>query len=417
MRHRGSVEYSELPEERTVVCADGFREKTRHVLHEFGARSGFPIVALTTRIGIGKPRMDKKTVAQVCGEFIVWNDKQHRAKNEAAWGARVPSCAPAISVLTPTWNRGSFLQRVWEGLKNQTLQDFEWIVADDGSSDDTAQVVRMLAEKSSFPVVILTASRRIGKARLDNEAVAAARGEVIVWNDSDDYLLPEALERMYGAWRTVPTRERHTYAGVVALYHASDMEAAHPSVRHLSGMDIVWNDLSEVHHVRCDMVQMTRADLLKRFKFPEVDFVVPEGSVWTSLGYLKVRILPDVLKVIEYRAPNAISFSGKQEYCRGRAYAMAISEGNLRTYKRPLSERLWRLTTFIRHSLHGEIATSRQLDLWRGNTSLLWYACAYPFAWALAKKDELQGKVRKTHREFLEATQNVEIRVYTSQRS
>jgi hypothetical protein len=73
------------------------------------------------------------------------------------------------------------------------------------------------------------------------------------------------------------------------------------------------------------MLQMTRADLLKRFRFPEVDFVVPGGSVWTSVSHLKVRVLPEVLKIIEHRAPNAISFSDKQEYCRGRAYAMAIS--------------------------------------------------------------------------------------------
>jgi glycosyltransferase involved in cell wall biosynthesis len=342
---------------------------------------------------------------------------QHmESSRQAACADRVASRAPAISVLAPTWNRGSFLQRVWEGLNSQKFRDFEWIIADDGSSDDTGPVARALAEKSPFPVTILTATRRIGKARLDNEAVAAARGDMIVWNDSDDYLLPTALEKMHAAWQAVLPGQRHAYAGVVALCDVSKLEATHQSFGHLPAWDIPLNDLSEVHHVRGDMLQMTRADLLKRFRFPEVDFVVPEGSVWTSVGHLKVRILPAVLMIKEYRAPNAISFSGKQEYCRGRAYAMAISEGNLLTYKRPLSQRLWRLTTFIRYSLHGEIDTSRQIHLWRGNTPLLWYVCAYPLAWMLAKKDALQGKVRKTHREFVQAAKTVEIQVHRSPR-
>jgi len=65
--------------------------------------------------------------------------------------------APLISVLTPTWNRGSYLHKVWEGLEAQGLRDFEWIVANDGSQDDTVEVVRALAQKSDFPVTLVSA--------------------------------------------------------------------------------------------------------------------------------------------------------------------------------------------------------------------------------------------------------------------
>ena len=69
-------------------------------------------------------------------------------------------------------------------------------MADDGSSDETASVVGELADRSDFPVLLIQSNVHIGKARMDNEAVARASGEFILWNDSDNYLLPNAIERL-----------------------------------------------------------------------------------------------------------------------------------------------------------------------------------------------------------------------------
>src|SRR5262245_16406072 len=49
--------------------------------------------------------------------------------------------APPFTVCTPTYNRAGFLQRVYESLRKQTLQDFEWLVVDDGSTDNTGDVI------------------------------------------------------------------------------------------------------------------------------------------------------------------------------------------------------------------------------------------------------------------------------------
>ena len=108
-----------------------------------------------------------------------------------------------ISILTPTWNRGSYLPKVWEGLSQQTFKDFEWIIANDGSEDNTIEVVRELAKKSQFSVILINANMRIGKSRMDNELVKSARGEFILWCDSDDVLYPNALEVLIKSWRSI----------------------------------------------------------------------------------------------------------------------------------------------------------------------------------------------------------------------
>jgi glycosyltransferase involved in cell wall biosynthesis len=318
---------------------------------------------------------------------------------------------PLVSILTPTWNRGSYLERVWCGLRRQAYRQIEWIVADDGSTDDTAAVVRTLAAQSDFPVSFIQASIRIGKTRMDNEAIALARGEFIVWNDSDDYLLPEAIGKLMECWHSIPKSERNDYVGVTGLCanQLGVISVSRP-LPFAGTFDTTWNDLAEKHNVRGDMLFLTRADILKAHPFPEVDLVIPEGVVWSIIGNAKARVCGTVLQIKEYQAPACISFSGKMEYCRGRAYAMAISERHLRSYPRSSIKHLWKLITFVRTGVHGEIDIGNQIHLWGENSPKSLFFLLWPVAWILALKDRLQRKVRKTHREFLAASKLVSIK-------
>lgn len=138
--------------------------------------------------------------------------------------------SPHISVLTPTWNRASYLKTVWKGLQSQGFRNFEWIVANNGSQDDTVEIVRALAKKSDFPVTLISASQRVGKSRIDDEAVSAARAEFILWCDSDVYLLPEALQTLFDTWHTIPAPER-----AAAMCPPGKSQAAKPDVLRYRG--------------------------------------------------------------------------------------------------------------------------------------------------------------------------------------
>ena len=107
---------------------------------------------------------------------------------------------PLVSIWTPSWNRAGLLERVWTGLNSQSYKNIEWIIGNDGSTDETADVISELASRSEFPVSVITASTRIGKARMDNEGIARARGEFIIECDSDDYLLPHAVKLLVDTW-------------------------------------------------------------------------------------------------------------------------------------------------------------------------------------------------------------------------
>jgi len=315
---------------------------------------------------------------------------------------------PRVSILTPTWNRASYIKRVWQGLVSQNYRNFEWIVANDGSTDDTAQIIRELAARSDFPIILIDASIRIGKSRMDNEAVRQAQGEFIIWCDSDDYFLPNALETLVNAWESIPDSEKDSFIGVTALCDTKAGVLGNTYPRD-EFTDITFNELFNM--MQSDLVIFTKSELLKNTPFLEVDFLIPETSVWNEIGINKTRFIPQVLERKSYGEQHCLSFSGRMEYNRGRAYALAISrEHQISLLTR--RARIWRAINYIRYCTHGEIGFYEAMKIWRAEIlSILGFLVITPVSLSLALKDQAQGKVRKTHREFLVALQSVEIDV------
>jgi len=99
---------------------------------------------------------------------------------------------PAISVIIPTYNRAALLREAIDSTLHQTCRDFEILVVDDGSTDDTRAVAR---DYEGRIVYIRQDNRGCNAAR--NTALAQARGEYIALLDSDDLYLPYALELMH----------------------------------------------------------------------------------------------------------------------------------------------------------------------------------------------------------------------------
>jgi glycosyltransferase involved in cell wall biosynthesis len=99
----------------------------------------------------------------------------------------------AISIVTPTYNRAHMLPRAWNSLKNQ-LAEFEWIIVDDGSTDDTALVVAAFGDPR---IKYYRQSLHTGGANVArNIGTRAARGPLVVFLDDDDELYPDSLLQM-----------------------------------------------------------------------------------------------------------------------------------------------------------------------------------------------------------------------------
>ena len=173
--------------------------------------------------------------------------------------------------------------------------------------------------------------------------------------------------------------------------------------------DLTLNQL--LSNLNSDLVIFSKSDLLKRTPFLKVDFLISESSVWNFIGTRMTRFLPVALKKVKYGEPHCLSYSGLMEYNRDKAYAVAV------TWKYDQATLSWgkkvfRRINFLRYGFHGDIGLVEAFKLWSENSGRVFelIPCLLP-AYALAMKDLMQGKVRKSHRQFLVAKNLVKIDV------
>ncbi|MBK6935111.1 MAG: glycosyltransferase family 2 protein [Bacteroidales bacterium] len=101
---------------------------------------------------------------------------------------------PKVSIILPTYNRAYIIEKGINSLLNQTYQDFEIIIVDDGSTDNTEEIIKKLQEKDKRIKYIKLKTNK-GAATARNIGIKAARGEYIAFQDSDDEWMHEKLEK------------------------------------------------------------------------------------------------------------------------------------------------------------------------------------------------------------------------------
>jgi glycosyltransferase involved in cell wall biosynthesis len=109
---------------------------------------------------------------------------------------------PTISVIIPAYNRAMTISRSIRSVLDQTVSDFEIIVVDDGSIDETRQVVRGIEDGR---IRLICHERNSGAAAARNTGMRAAAGKYIAWLDSDDEWLPDKLRAQIDALSHAPS--------------------------------------------------------------------------------------------------------------------------------------------------------------------------------------------------------------------
>lgn len=104
---------------------------------------------------------------------------------------------PKISIIIPIYNVGEYLNKTVQSVVDQTLQDIEIILVDDGSKDDSPQLVDEWADRDARIVPIHKQNAGVTEAR--KTGLAAAQSEYIFYLDGDDYITPDSLRQLYEA--------------------------------------------------------------------------------------------------------------------------------------------------------------------------------------------------------------------------
>lgn len=191
---------------------------------------------------------------------------------------------PLFTVFTPTYNRAHTLPRLYESIKKQTFRDFEWLIVDDGSTDGTEELVRAWQkENNDFPIIYIWQPNQHKKVAF-NRAVREARGKYFVPIDSDDELLPDALEKFLYMWNTIPAEKQSNFAWVMGLcLDDNGKVVGDPFPK--EPLDTSFIDYFFYYKVKGEKFACFKTEILKKFPFPEdIPNLVPESVVWLRMG-------------------------------------------------------------------------------------------------------------------------------------
>ena len=209
-----------------------------------------------------------------------------------------------ITIFTPTYNRAKTLPILYRSLCLQTCKDFEWLVVDDGSSDETESLIgnyklQITNYVSSFEIRYIKQENG-GKHRAINRGVLEAKGELFFIVDSDDHLVPDAVEWICKYYEPVKNDTR--FAGISGL-------RIHPDGTKIGGgsdFGVIDADAIEIrtkYHVKGDMAEVYRTEILRQYPFPDFpgEKFCSEGLIWGRIAQkYKLRYFYHGIYVCEY---------------------------------------------------------------------------------------------------------------------
>ncbi len=301
---------------------------------------------------------------------------------------------PLISVITPTWNRANTLHRAFNSLESQSYKNFEWIVCDDASSDNTVEILKKWKKKAKFKIRIFSFSKRVGKPFMDNFCINIARGEFIVPVDSDDRYKENSFKKLVNEWQSIPEKDKKKIFGIICRCMDSNGKPLEKKL-HLKNNRISLFDLHFKKKKSIEKWIFYKSSILKKFKYPVVDYYVPEGVLLNNISLkYDLWVLDKALRVFYKDTKNSVSHSSKIQNMNGQHYAI-LHTINI-SKKINLSNEMtsfWSYINLIRYSLHCKKKLFSNFLLVNGSEQKIKVLLSIPFGLTIFFRDLLTKNI------------------------
>lgn len=219
-----------------------------------------------------------------------------------------------LTVFTPAYNRAHTIGRTYESLLRQSCKDFIWLIVDDGSTDETAALVREWQKRDNGFEIRYAYKENGGMHTAHNTAYELIDTELNTCIDSDDALADDAVRKILEKWTTVREKD---YAGIIGL--DADFNGKVIGKGFPDGM----TETTVIGYYNAggsgDKKLVYRSDVIKRYP----PYPVFEGEKYYSLSYkyrlidedYKLAVLDDILCNVDYQ-PDGSSNSMLRQYAR-----------------------------------------------------------------------------------------------------
>ena len=229
-----------------------------------------------------------------------------------------------ITVFTPTFNRGYIIENLYKSLQRQSYKNFQWIVIDDGSEDDTEKLFEKWMSENNLFDITYKKVKNGGKHRAINIATEIAEGELFFIVDSDDYLTDYALEKVIKWEATI--KNKNEFAGVAGVkgYSINSRVGNTFKGEYIDATSLERNK----NNITGDKAEVFYLDILKKYKFPEFEGekFVTEKVVWNQIAYdgYKIRWFNEIIYICDYLEDGLTKSMSRIELENPKALALSM---------------------------------------------------------------------------------------------
>lgn len=260
-----------------------------------------------------------------------------------------------ITVLTPAYNRGKLLEKLYESLCAQDCKDFEWLIVDDGSTDDTSERVEQMKQTANFPIFYYKKENG-GKHTALNYAYQFIKTPLTFIVDSDDSLTRDAISYVNEIYKRY--KNESDLCGFSFLRGKPDGGYLSTSGVPQDGMKESYVECRINRNIGGDMAEVWYTHCLKEYLFPEFqgEKFLGEDIVWVRMSEkYKMRFFNRVIYVSDYLEDGLTNNRRKHNIkspngCVARAEAFLDSDSNIKA----------KIKAALQYQIYGRFA---QIDL------------------------------------------------------
>lgn len=241
-----------------------------------------------------------------------------------------------VTVLTPTYNRTDYIDKLYKSLKMQKSKNFIWMIVDDGSTDNTESKIKNFVNENKISIIYLKKENG-GKHTALNFGISKIITPLVFIVDSDDYLTEDAIEIINNDYQYIISEK---YCGLAYLRGYSEDR--------IIGNKFVNEGYANLNHIRYkdnvkgDKAEVWKTEYLKKIPFPvfENEKFIGEHYVWCQLSEIYDMYMRNKIIYITEYLIDGLTKSGRALRIRCPNGGKASSEILLKKKYYPLKTRI-----------------------------------------------------------------------------
>ncbi|MDF2552027.1 MAG: glycosyl transferase family 2 [Chryseobacterium sp.] len=264
--------------------------------------------------------------------------------------------APKVTILTPSYNRAHTLPRVFESLQNQTFKNFEWLVIDDGSTDNTKDLVEGFQKEAAFKIRYYFQENQ-HKFLTFFRGIDLAEGQYFSPLDSDDALPPGSMEILVNTWESISDSQNIVFVSTLCEDQfgniVGDRFPRDPLICSIF-------DMRYKYKIKGDKWGMGKTEIYKKMKLNFGDLAgkgfIPEGVFQFQFDKLGFHYCINEVTRIYFRDKTDEQSLANQFYDKKNAFGLAE---NYKAFLNTYNSKIWSNPVTILRNLGGYLKFSK----------------------------------------------------------